>query len=49
MVKKHDKDIAVLYEYLKKLLEPPNSPKQQIGYIHHLRTTLTLSPSISLK
>lgn len=34
-VEKHDKEIAVLYEYLQKLLEPPKSSKRQIGYIRH--------------
>ena len=34
MVEKHDKEIAVLYDYLKKLLDPPKSATQQIGYIH---------------
>ncbi len=33
MVEKHDKEIAVLYDYLKKLLDPPKSANQQIGYI----------------
>ena len=33
MVEKHDKEIAVLYDYLKKLLDPPKSVNQQIGYI----------------
>ena len=32
-VEKHDKEIATLYEYLQKLLEPPKSSKRQIGYI----------------
>ena len=32
-VEKHDKEIAVLYDSLQKLLEPPKSSKQQIGYI----------------
>jgi len=32
MVEKHDKKIAVLYDYLKKLLDPPKSSKRQIGY-----------------
>ena len=34
-VEKHDKEIAVLYEYLQKLLEPPKSSRRQIGYIRH--------------
>ncbi len=34
-VEKHDKEIAVLYDYLQKLLEPPKSPKRRIGYIRH--------------
>ena len=34
-VEKHDKEIAVLYNYLQKLLEPPKSPKRRIGYTHH--------------
>ena len=34
-VERHDKDIAVLYDYLKKLLEPPKSTKRRIGYISH--------------
>ncbi len=34
-VEKHDKEIAVLYEYLQKLLEPPKSSRRQIGYICH--------------
>ncbi len=32
-IEKHDKEIAALYEYLQKLLEPPKSSKRQIGYI----------------
>ncbi|GJL52945.1 MAG: DNA-binding protein [Nitrospirales bacterium] len=32
-VEKHDKEIAVLYEYLQKLLEPPPSSKRKIGYL----------------
>jgi len=32
-VEKHDKEITALYEYLQKLLEPPKSSKQKIGYI----------------
>ncbi len=35
MVEKHDKEIAVLYDYLKKLLDPPKSSKRQIGYTRH--------------
>jgi hypothetical protein len=35
MVEKHDKEIAVLYDYLKKLLDPPESSKRQIGYTRH--------------
>jgi len=35
MVEKHDKEIAVLYDYLKKLLDPPKSAKRQIGYTRH--------------
>ena len=34
-VEKHDKEIAVLYDYLKKLLDPPKSSKRQIGYTRH--------------
>ncbi len=34
-VEKHDKEIAALYEYLHKLLEPPKSSRRKIGYIHH--------------
>jgi len=32
-VAKHDKEIAVLYDYLHKLLAPPTSSKRQIGYL----------------
>ena len=32
-VEKHDKEIAVLYEYLQKLLEPPKSSRRKIGYL----------------
>lgn len=32
-VEKHDKEIAVLYDSLQKLLAPPKSSKRQIGYI----------------
>ncbi len=32
-VEKHDKEIAALYEYLQKLLEPPSSSKRKIGYL----------------
>jgi len=32
-VEKHDKDIAILYDYLKKLLEPSKTSKRQIGYL----------------
>ena len=35
LVEKHDKEIAVLYDYLKKFLDPPKSSKRQIGYIRH--------------
>ena len=37
LVAKHDKEITVLYDYLKKLLNPPihSSSKRQIGYIRH--------------
>ena len=35
MVEKHDKEIALLYDYLKKLLDLPKSSKKQIGYIRH--------------
>jgi len=35
LVEKHDKEIAVLYDYLKKFLNPPKSSKRQIGYIRH--------------
>ena len=35
MVEKHDKEIAVLYDYLQKLLEPPKLPNRRIGYIPH--------------
>ena len=34
-VEKHDKEIAALYDYLQRLLEPPKSSKRKIGYIHH--------------
>ena len=34
-VEKHDKEIAVLYDYLDRLLTPPQSPKRKIGYIQH--------------
>ena len=34
-VEKHDKEIAALYEYLQKLLEPPKTSKRKIGYLHH--------------
>ncbi len=34
-VEKHDKEIAVLYDYLKELLAPPKSSKKQIGYIRN--------------
>jgi len=34
-VEKHDKEIAALYDYVQKLLEPPKSPKKRIGYIRH--------------
>ena len=34
-VEKHDKEIAALYGYVQKLLEPPKSPKKRIGYIRH--------------
>lgn len=35
-VDQHDKEIAVLYDYLDKLMAPPDvSEKDQIGYIHH--------------
>ena len=34
-VEKHDKEIAVLYDYLKELLDPPKSSKKQIGYIRN--------------
>jgi len=34
-VEKHDKEIAVLYDHLHKLLDPPKSSKKQIGYIRH--------------
>lgn len=34
-VEKHDKEIAVLYDYLQKLLKPLKSSKHQIGYIQH--------------
>ena len=33
VVKRHDKEITVLHDYLKKLLELPKSSKRQIGYI----------------
>lgn len=33
-VAQRDNDIAVLYDYLNKLLEPPKSKKRPIGYIH---------------
>ncbi len=33
MVGKHDEEITVLYDYLKKLLELPLSSKRQIGSI----------------
>jgi len=32
-VEKHDKEIAVLYDSLQKLLAPPKSSKRQFGYI----------------
>ena len=35
LVEKHDKEIAVLYDYLKKLLDPPKSSNRRIGYIRH--------------
>ncbi|MDA0738125.1 MAG: ORF6N domain-containing protein [Nitrospirae bacterium] len=34
-VEKHDKEIVVLYDQLKKLLDPPKSSKKQIGYLRH--------------
>jgi len=35
-VDQHDKEIAVLYDYLDKLMAPPDVPdKDQIGYIPH--------------
>ncbi len=34
-VEKHDKEIAALYDYHQKLLEPTKSPKRRIGYIRH--------------
>ena len=35
MVEKHDKEIALLYNSLKKLLDPSKSSKKQIGYIRN--------------
>ena len=32
-VEKHDKEIAALYEYLQKLLDPQSSSKRKIGYL----------------
>jgi len=32
-VEKHDHDIAVLYDYIKKVLGPPTTKKKPIGYI----------------
>lgn len=32
-VEKHDKEIANLYEYLQKLLDPQSSSKRKIGYL----------------
>ncbi|HEX2629648.1 MAG TPA: ORF6N domain-containing protein [Chitinophagaceae bacterium] len=29
---KHDEDIAVIFKYLKQLLQPPNPPRRQIGF-----------------
>jgi len=34
-VEKHDREIAGLYNQLKKLLDPPKSSKRQIGYLRH--------------
>ena len=28
----HDQDIASIFEYLKQLLNPPNSPRNKIGF-----------------
>ncbi len=32
-VEKHDKEIAVLYDSLQKLLAPPKASKRKIGYL----------------
>jgi hypothetical protein len=32
-IEQHDHQIAILYEHVKRLLEPPKSKKQKIGYI----------------
>ena len=34
-VEEHDRQIAILFDALKKLLAPPESKKNPIGYIHH--------------
>jgi anti-sigma factor RsiW len=34
-VAQHDRQIAVLFDNLEKLLAPPATKKNPIGYIHH--------------
>jgi hypothetical protein len=34
-LEQHDHEIAILFDTVKKLLAPPESPRKKIGYIHH--------------
>ena len=31
----HDDDIALIFEYLKQLLNPPQTPRRKIGFIRN--------------